>query len=244
MSTTSLLAEAAAAAGLCGGAAQAATGFGFALVAVPLLALSSTPRDAVIIVTLTSALVTAGAAVRDRADVDRALAWRVSAAAVVGMPAGLVALLLLPQRWLGVGVAVVAVAFVGWSMTGRLVRAERGMAVGAGLLSGAALTATGMNGPPLVAAMQALRLPQGRQRATLQAVFCFQDVVAVVAFAALGQLPTHVWLLAMCSTPAAALGWGLGDRWFRRVDERAARRLVTALLLASAATLSIRAGFG
>lgn len=239
-----VLAGAAAAAGLLGGAAQAATGFGFALVAVPLLALSSTPRDAVIVVTMTSAFITAAAVVRDRTDVDRALAWRVSAAAVVGMPVGLLALLLLPQRWLGIGVAVVALAFVAWSTSGRSVRPDRGAVLGAGLVSGAALTATGMNGPPLVAALQSLRLTRQRQRATLQAVFCFQDVLAVVAFAVLGQAPIRIWLLALCSAPAAALGWWAGDRWFHRVDERAARRLVTALLVASAATLLVRAGYG
>lgn len=241
MIATSLVAGAAAAAGLAGGAAQATTGFGFALVAVPLLALATTPREAVVTVTATSAVITARAAVRDRRDVDRPLSVRICLAAVIGMPVGLVALLLLSQRLLAFGVAAVALAFLGWAIAGRAVREGRRTVVGAGLVSGAALTATGMNGPPLVAALHALRLPRHRQRATLQAVFCLQDVIAVAAFAIADQTSGRVWLFTLCAVPAAMLGWRAGDRVFHRVDERAARRMVVLLLLASAAALVAQA---
>ncbi|TAM90508.1 MAG: sulfite exporter TauE/SafE family protein [Jatrophihabitans sp.] len=233
---------AAAAAGLAGGVAQAATGFGFALVAVPLLALAATPHDAVVAVTAASAAMSSWAAWRERREVDRVLTTRICLAAIVGMPAGLAALILAPQRVLAYGVAGVALAFLAWTLAGRTVRPGRATVLGAGLIGGAALTSTGMNGPPIVAALHALRMPVRRQRATLQAVFCLQDIVAVAAFAALGQTSSRVWLYVLCAVPGAVLGWFAGDVLFRRMDERAARALITALLLASTVALVVTAG--
>ncbi len=63
---------------------------------------------------------------------------------------------------------------------------------GTGVLSGALLTSTGMNGPPVVLMMQALRLPPRPFRATLQVIFFGQDAAAVAAFAVLGYLDPAV----------------------------------------------------
>jgi uncharacterized protein len=231
---------AAATAAAAGGTAQAITGFGFALVAVPLLALAVSPRDAITTVTATSAVLTASAALRHRDLVDRRLTARCTIAAVAAMPVGLIALILLPQRVLTFGVVAVAVAFLTLSSIGWQPRPGGRQATMAGLISGASLTATGMNGPPLVAMLHAFRLPRRQQRATLQAVFTIQDMVAVAAFAVLGQMPGRVWLLTLAAVPAAELGWLGGDRIFRMLDERATRRMVSLLLVATAATLVVR----
>jgi uncharacterized membrane protein YfcA len=223
-----------------GGAAQAVTGFGFALVAVPLLTLTVTPHDAVIVVTATSAVLSAGAAAANRGHIHHSLTTRIALAALLGMPFGLVALLVLPARVLTVAVAMVAPAFLALSITPVRGRTGQGLVVSAGLISGAALTATGMNGPPVVAALHAFHLSPVRQRATLQAIFTMQDVLAVVAFAVAGQMTGRIWLLALCAVPGAGIGWVAGNRFFQRLDDRISRRLVAALLLVTTIALVMR----
>lgn len=235
---TALIAAATAAAA--GGATQAITGFGFALVAVPLLTLAVSPHDAITTVTATSAVLTASAAMRYRHLVDRDLTARCTIAAIAAMPAGLLALILLPQRVLTIGVASAALGFLMLSSIGWQPRPGGRQATMAGLISGASLTATGMNGPPLVAALHAFRLPRLQQRATLQAIFTMQNIVAVVAFAVVGQMPGRVWVLTLAAIPAAGLGWLCGDRIFRMLDEHASRRIVSLLLIATAAILVAR----
>ena len=236
--TEALLAAAIAA--TVGGAAQAVTGFGFALVAIPLLSLVVPAQLAVVTVTVVSAVLTAGAAAREWRQVERHVATLATAAAVAGMPLGLLAFVLLPARALTAAVAAVALAFLLLSEIQRRTRISGGTPIVAGFVSGAALTSTGMNGPPLVAALQALRLAPRQQRATLQAIFTWQDVVAVGLFYLAGQTTDQVWLAAAAALPGAALGWLVGDHFFRRLPERQARRVVTVMLLTTVAALILR----
>ena len=66
--------------------AQAVSGFGSALVAVPLLALAVAPSTAVVAATVISTLLSAGAWRRESAEVDLPLASTLTHAAVVGIP--------------------------------------------------------------------------------------------------------------------------------------------------------------
>jgi uncharacterized membrane protein YfcA len=229
-------------AALAGGAAQALSGFGFALVAVPVLDLALGPRAAVVVVTLASLILTVGVTVRERRHVERTVATRLIGTALVGMPAGLVALVMVPSRVLGVVMSVVAVGFAVLAVVRGHRRRAPGRLAGpvAGVLSGAALTSTGMNGPPLVAFMHGLDLAPARQRATLQATFTVQDLAAMSLFAVAGHLPGQVWLLGLAAVPGAALGWAAGDRLFHRLDPRRARHVVLVALLGTASILLAR----
>ena len=99
------------------------------------------------------------------------------------------------------------------------------------MASGALLTSTGMNGPPLVLVLRD-EAPH-RFRATLQATFCLQDAVAVVAFVALGQVGAPVLVAAAAGVLGMPLGWRLGDAVFRRLSPERFRVLVLAGLAAT-----------
>jgi uncharacterized membrane protein YfcA len=65
------------------------TGFGYALVSVPLLALVAGPVEAVVATTMVSLAMSAWMAVRDRAELSPGVTRRFTLAAVPGMPLGL-----------------------------------------------------------------------------------------------------------------------------------------------------------
>lgn len=217
--------------------AQAVTGFGSALVAVPLLVLVADPVTAVVAATLVSLVLTAGAGWRERAHVEVPVARTLTLTGLVGMPVGLLLLALadaaLLSAWIA-GVLLVAVLLV-----------ARGVRVGprtvpvAGLASGVLLTSTGMNGPPLVMALLD-REPQA-YRATLQAVFAAQDLAAVAAFVVLGHLGSQAVVLAAGGVVGLPLGWWLGDLVFARVPAARLRPLVLGGLLVTAASMLVGA---
>jgi uncharacterized membrane protein YfcA len=222
-----------------GAFAQSVTGFGFAMVAIPLVSFVLGPVDAVVVVTVVACVLTLGASRRHRSDVQWSVAVRMVLAGVLGMPVGLAALTLLDDRVLAMGIAVVIGVFAVLAFVGFSLERSTPVMLGAGVTSGVFLTATGVNGPPLVAALQAMGFGPRQMRATLQATFAAQDVLAVAGFVVVGQLHGRTWLLAAVGVPGLVVGWLLGEQVFERVDQRVFRVLVLVVLLVSAVLLFV-----
>lgn len=221
--------------------AQAVTGFGSALVAVPLLALVVDPVPAVVGTTALSLALTAVVFRRERRHVDGSAVRRFSIAGLVGLPVGLAVLHVLAARQLTLVMAVVLLVLVALLVTGFRVPSGRGAQWAAGVTSGAFLTATGMNGPPLVVMLQAMGLPPLRFRATLQGIFCVQDLLAVIGFAIVGVIDQTALLLVAGGAVGMPLGWWLGDRWFRALSPTVFRRVVLGFLAVTALVAGAKA---
>lgn len=211
--------------------AQAASGFGSALVAVPLLGFVVGPGEALVAATVAGLVLTGGAWRREHGHTDAPVVRRLTVAGVLGMPAGLAVLLLASERVLTSVIAVVLLGTVALLAAGVRLPTGRRAQWGAGVASGTLLTSTGMNGPPLVLVLRD-EAPH-RFRATLQATFCLQDAVAVVAFVALGQVGAPVLVAAAAGVLGMPLGWRLGDAVFRRLSPERFRVLVLAGLAAT-----------
>jgi hypothetical protein len=219
-------------------AAQAITGFGFALLAVPLLALVTPIETAVVAGSLASLALTAGAAWRERHHVEWPAARVIMLAALLGMPAGAVLLDVLPGVALTaiVGFAVLVSTWLVWRRPA--LPAGRSTNIAVGVLVGLLTTSTGTNGPPLVAAFQSLGYPPRRFRATIAAIFTGCGIVAVALFAVAGQLTVTAWQITAAGLPGAAIGWWSGDHVFRRIDAARFRYVVLgALVIASTITI-------
>ena len=217
--------------------AQAITGFGSALVAVPLLALLTEPVSAVVAATAVSLALTSGAAWHERAHVDLPVARTLTLTGIAGMPAGLVVLHLVDAAQLEALIAVAMLVMVLLVASGLRVGA-RATPI-AGLLSGVLLTSTGMNGPPLVMAL--IEREPRRYRATLQSVFAVQDMVAVAAFVVLGHLSRDAAWLTAGGVLGLPLGWRLGDAVFHRIPPARLRPVVIAGLVATAVSMLVAA---
>ncbi len=221
---------------------QSVSGFGFAMVGVPFIALLTDPVTAVIVATLLGGLYSVGAAAHQRSRIDWGALRIVSATAVLGMPLGLLAAAQVPPALLSLFIGIVVITFA--LMLGRapVILGTTGAAV-AGVASGALLTSTGMNGPPLVFALKGRGLDQFRFRATLQGAFVLQNVFAVTGFAVVGALTgTRLGLVAWAA-PALLVGWWLGQRVLPFIDERRFARIVVGMLVV-AGLLSIGSALG
>ena len=115
---------------LLAGLAQAVSGFGSALIAVPILALTLGPTDAVVSVTMVSLALSGWAAIRERDHVDVPIARRMSIAGIIGMPLGLLLLLRASAGQLQVLMAITVLAAL--ILVASRVRAPHGWLTGFG----------------------------------------------------------------------------------------------------------------
>ncbi|MDP9295964.1 MAG: sulfite exporter TauE/SafE family protein [Actinomycetota bacterium] len=213
---------------------QSLSGFGFSLLAVPLLALIVASKSAVVGSAGLGAIISLAVVARDREHV----AWRTAGtffgAALAGMPVGLLIIERVPERALQ---AIIAVAVLGFSaLLWRDVQLRThslAMELGVGVSSGILSTSTGMSGPPLVMALHAKRVPPQSFRATLAAVFACGSISSLLLFALAGQFDAQAERVLFAGAPALLLGIALGEWRFRRIRPERFRTLVLVLLIAS-----------
>ncbi|MEV1330118.1 sulfite exporter TauE/SafE family protein [Micromonospora costi] len=225
---------------LLGAFAQAVSGFGYALVTVPLLAAAIDPRSAVVVSALTSIGLTLTAAVRERAHARWRVAVILNAAALLGLPVGLLVLARAPERALSAIIAVVVLGCVALVWSGVRIRTGPVGLGAVGVLVGVLTAATGTNGPPLVAAFHSLGYEPRVFRATVAATFAGTGLMGLAGFLVAGQVHADVLRLSLVALPAVPLGWWLGNRVFHRIDPRVFRRIVLVGLLGSAGTALAR----
>jgi len=223
------------------GIAQAATGFGFGLLAMPLFTLFLEPRVAVPLGVCVSLLGSYLVLFETRQQLDRPSLGRLAGGSLLGLPLGVLVLLALPEAWLRVAVGGIAMGFctllwTGWAAP--VVGAR--MLWGAGALGGLLNSACGLAGPPIVLALHGRALSTQGFRGTLAGFMAASGTLAL-GFFALGGLLDPARLLRY--SPAFAALWvanRIGRRLSTRVESERFRRGVLKLLFvgALAATLS------
>ena len=205
-----------------GATVQSAIGFGFAIVAAPVVAATAGPETAAptlaLVGTLANVLLLAGER-RSREVITRE-AVGLTAWSLPGMAAGAAVLAYASADVLSMLVAgAVLVAVAAHAFRARKLAGERRpparwpSTAGAGALSGALATSTGLNGPPLVLHLLGRATP-GQARDTLAAIFLVAGVLALGVFAVSGTLevaPGLGWLAL-----ATGAGWAAGRQAFGR----------------------------
>ena len=216
-------------------ATQSITGFGFALIVVPGLALLLGPKIAVVAMSSIGVPLVVWNAIRWRRDILWREAMTTSVAALLGMPIGLVVLTRADDRLLTALIGITIIVLTVWLWRGLSLPKGRRTELAAGFTSGTLATSVGTNGPPLVIAFQAVGLVPAEFRATLQACFVGQGSIALALFWSQGLFVHDVGVAFLAGAPAAVIGALLGDRIAPSVHAGPFRTAVLALLLLSGA---------
>jgi uncharacterized membrane protein YfcA len=221
-------------------AVQAASGFGFALAAVPLLAVITDARTAVVGASLAGLVLGIRVSVGERGHIRWPAAGALIVTSALGMPFGVLVLRSLNERALGLLIAATVLVCVVLVWRGSWLPSGPVPLVIAGLAAGVMGTATGANGPPLVAALQAMNYEPRQFRATLAVVFAVTGVLGVAAFTVAGQVTRPALLVAAAGVPGVLIGWELGNAAFTRLGAARFRNVVLALLVTSSVVTVIR----
>jgi uncharacterized protein len=221
---------------------QIVAGFGFALLGVPLMTLAIEPKIAVVVSALTGVVVTTWQAVRSRADVDRVLVRRLTIAAYVGMPFGLLVFIEVNDNILRLLLGVsVLIAVVMLALRINLHHAGPRLDYAAGFVSGVLNTSLSTNGPPLVFALQARQLSPVTFRATITTVFALSNVLGLSLFIASGRITRDGLVASAITIPAMILGQAVGFPLRKHIHGERFRWLVLVLMTGAAISAIVNA---
>lgn len=222
--------------------AQSISGFGFALLSVPLMQLLLEPRDAVVISTFIGAISTTTQAVVDRHNVDRALVKRLVLASYLGMPFGLGVFLYVSDTGLRIALGVVVLLAAILLLRGFSLDSASGpLDWSFGFISGILATSTSTNGPPLVFLMQARNFSPQDFRSTINTVFSFVNIGAIALFVSSGQVTQESLVGAAIAVPSLFIALKLGYLVRPKVSAVVFRQLVIILLVGSGMSLVLKA---
>ena len=220
-----------------GATVQTLVGLGLGLVAAPLVTILE-PALMPQFMLLLAALLPLVTLLRDHHDIDwRGLAW-VLPARVPGTALGVLFLAVFPQRSVGIAVGVMVLLAVGLTIRAVEVPVRPATLVTAGLLSGAAGTATSIGGPPVALLYQ--HRPAAQIRSTLAVGFTIGAAMSLVGIGLAGDLRPRVLLLALLLSPCLPIGVLLGGRLRGLVPDSQIRWGVLAVCASSALVLLVR----
>ena len=223
---------------------QSISGFGFSLLAMPLLSIFVDIQDAVVIATLCGIFTNAVHLRKDFQLVERSIARRISLSALIGMPLGVVVLSVFSATHMRAIIGAVIVVLVFLMMRNFILKTENtNVDIVSGAFSGLLATSVSTNGPPLVFLLQSKQLDPWRLRATLAYVFAISGCASFIVLMIAGKGSIEAFQYAMLSLPAMYLGTVVGRKARLRVTQEAFKRLMYVLLLATAVSTTLAAFF-
>jgi uncharacterized protein len=220
-------------------ALQRAVGFGFALLAVPLMAFVVPTKSAVVIVFLTSTVTCAWVALHLRRQIEWPTTRRLGLGAFIGAPIGVIIISAISANTLRLALGVITCLAAIWIVvSSRLMRSElvvphRFTSVSVGLASGVLNTSLATNGPPLVYELRRTGFHGDRFRATISAVFLFSNLIGLPLLAFAGLITPFDLALAAFSLVACVAGIALGSRIGGRMEPSHFAWAVDILLMAT-----------
>lgn len=209
------------------------TGFGLALVAVPLIQFLMPVTDTAVFIAMINLIFSI-------------LYYRRSKEIVKGQPLGAMAL------WTGIGVAsgAVILKFVNpgyiqlvWGLLiifivialvrglNLNIKSDRTAMTLSGLFGGVLAGATGITGPPVAIILSSIRTPKEKFNAIISIFILFAVSYALVFYLISGLIRTETMMLALCCIPALLTGLHTGDRLVSRISQNTFTAVVYVVLV-------------
>jgi uncharacterized membrane protein YfcA len=218
--------------------AKSVTGFGFALVAAPLLLFLLPTKDVVsfnlIMATWTGILMTAVA----WRDVKWKMVIVLSLASFGGIPLGTFILYRVDPATLRILIASVVILFALPMLFGFTTRIRREGVIAPffGFLSGVLASSTSLSGPPVVLFLVGQGWEKQAMRVTLACFLFVSSLVSLGSQAVAGMLTSRITYTGLMMMPVAFAGYWAGEQVTKRVKSALFRRVAVLLVVASGAS--------
>ncbi|MBW9089234.1 sulfite exporter TauE/SafE family protein [Rhizobium wenxiniae] len=218
------------------GLARGFSGFGGALIFIPLAGAATSPQIASGLLLVIDWIMTLGMLPEGWRRANRRDVFTMLAGAVIGVPAGAAALSLLPSvtlRWIICAVVVCLLIFLisGWRYHGR---PKTWLTASVGAIAGLFGGAAQMSGPPIVAYWLGGAIERNVVRANLVLYFALASVLSAASYLIGGILTIEVLLIALIAGPGYGIGLFFGSRMFGIASETTFRRICFTLIGAAA----------
>lgn len=227
------------------GMTQGLTGFGFALVSVPIMIILLSPKVVVPIIVIHSFVINLIILFEARKWVDLKRVWPLMIAGVAGIPIGTYLLIALDVSILKIFIGSVTMPFAIASLAGfkKHIRSEKLAFAPVGLISGLLASSTSLAGPPVILFFVNQDVEKQNFRANLVAYFTVINLVAIPALMIGDVITTAVINHALWFLPATILGAITGIKLAHKVSEKLFRNIALVIIII-AGLLSILSGIG
>jgi uncharacterized membrane protein YfcA len=219
------------------------TGLGFAVAAVPLMALAIAPTTAIVIAVFLQCLMGLRDVIYLRHMIERQSVFMLTLGALFGTPMGVWLLSLISQA--GLRILISFLIIVGLLAVTDRVRfaANSKTAFGLGIMAGVFSGVAAMPGPPAIAYFLGAKMPAIKTRASLMIFFFFTSLIALPGLYLAGEVTQESMKLAMISVPPMIAGTWIGGLIFSRFGEGGYRSAVVAMMVVAAILIATKGVF-
>jgi uncharacterized protein len=222
---------------LLAGLMQAITGFAYALIAIPLLVIVTSPREAVSIVLFTGMLMKLLMVCKTRHDGNFSSIALIFGASVVGSLPGIYLMRLIDDTSLKIFISIaLIVCVIAMGCNVKIsIRRHRLAQTLVGVTSGFLGATAGFNGPPVILYMMNENEGKVAMRANLVRYFLLGNFSTLVLSSIAGSLPLENLLpYALISIPAIGFAGWLGEKLFAGINPLLFRRIAMGIVCCSA----------
>ncbi len=209
------------------------TGFGLALVAVPLIQFFMPVSDTAVFIALINAVFSVIYFRRSRELVRGQPLGRMAIWTGIGVAAGTLILKFINPAYIQLvwGLLIILIVFAlarGFSFG---ISSDKSAMTLSGLFGGVLAGATGITGPPVAIILSSMKTPREKFNAVISIFILFAVSYALIFYLVAGLVKTETFLLAMCSVPALIAGLYTGDRLVSRISQLTFSRIIYIVLV-------------
>ena len=218
------------------GMARGFSGFGAALIFMPLASSVIEPKLAATLLFLIDIVMALPMLPDGYRQADKREVGLMAIGSLVGVPLGTLVLTLadpLTLRWSITVLVVLLLALLlsGWRYHGK---PQPLLTIGVGAVAGLFSGAAQIGGPPVIAYWLGGAIPVAFVRANIVLYFALNSIISGVNYSVAGLFTRPAFLLALLVGPAYGIGLVLGSRVFGKADEKLFRRICYGLIAIAA----------
>jgi len=217
------------------------TGFGSALISIPLLSVFFGAKYAIPFITIYECLIDLMILAKEGPSLkeDVAKAWPLLVTGLIGVPLGTEILILSSDRLLKIGMGVALIIFsimLLWNVK-LSHRRDVSRSAAAGLLGGFLCGSVGLPGPPMAILLSSQGFEKNEFRRIIVIFLTAIDFLTFGYYIWVGLITVDMLIQSLKFLPAMVLGFIAGSFAFDRVDEAPFRRLTLGVTLAAGVLL-------
>ncbi|WP_425805519.1 sulfite exporter TauE/SafE family protein [Desulfitobacterium sp. Sab5] len=210
---------------------QAATGFGFAIMATPFLLLLFDAHNAIQLNIILSLIISLIMVYNVRHEIDLKILSHLIKGGLIGVIPGLLVFTFLDIRPLKILVSILILISTGLLIAKIKLKQSNLKELVTGMFSGSLTTSIGMPGPPLMIYFAGAEVDKATIRATTLAYFIFVSLITFLLQFIVYHSSSILWKSTLWSIPFVILGILLGQWLYARLNQRFLQRIIYLLLL-------------
>lgn len=225
---------------------QTVTGFGYAIITAPLLALVLDPKETVMMTMLTGLIIRLMMIKTTRNDGSFKAISPLIMASIIGAIPGAYCMTVMSGEFLKLFMGSLLLIFTSilWRNYHFPIKNHTFAKIIAGYISGFLATTTSINGPPIILYYLNAKAEENKSvlRGNLTRYFLLINIASIIISYIAGTLKIEeLWLSVLISIPALAIGFYVGEKFFHCINPEIFKKIALVMVFVSSIVLIYKA---